>query len=109
MSSFVSYGFGDPAKLHSFPTRRSSDLDGEVVSGTERQAEVDVAVRVAGGVEIESTRLNSSHITISYAVFCLKKKKLERLPTTLKTERSSFQPRRAARRPCGSRIACGSR
>ena len=25
--------------------------------------------------EIESTRLNSSHITISYAVFCLKKKK----------------------------------
>src|SRR5437773_359395 len=25
----------------------------------------------------KSTRLNSSHITISYAVFCLKKKKLE--------------------------------
>ena len=25
--------------------------------------------------EIKSTRLNSSHITISYAVFCLKKKK----------------------------------
>src|SRR5437773_7699179 len=27
----------------------------------------------------KSTRLNSSHITISYAVFCLKKKKLARL------------------------------
>src|SRR5258707_11699595 len=32
---------------------------------------------VAGGVEVEdrkSTRLNSSHANISYAVFCLKKK-----------------------------------
>src|SRR5437773_8362522 len=28
----------------------------------------------------KSTRLNSSHITISYAVFCLKKKKEEALP-----------------------------
>src|SRR5437773_8980550 len=29
----------------------------------------------AGLVDRKSTRLNSSHITISYAVFCLKKKK----------------------------------
>src|SRR5437773_7655588 len=28
----------------------------------------------------KSTRLNSSHITISYAVFCLKKKKLKKQP-----------------------------
>src|SRR5437773_3756306 len=28
-----------------------------------------------GGRDRKSTRLNSSHITISYAVFCLKKKK----------------------------------
>src|SRR5437667_9995573 len=28
-----------------------------------------------GGQDRKSTRLNSSHITISYAVFCLKKKK----------------------------------
>src|SRR5437773_7627878 len=28
-----------------------------------------------GGGDRKSTRLNSSHITISYAVFCLKKKK----------------------------------
>src|SRR5437773_8733347 len=27
------------------------------------------------GIDRKSTRLNSSHITISYAVFCLKKKK----------------------------------
>src|SRR5437773_12358677 len=33
--------------------------------------------RQAAGSEVDrkSTRLNSSHITISYAVFCLKKKK----------------------------------
>ena len=29
-------------------------------------------------VDRKSTRLNSSHITISYAVFCLKKKKQQR-------------------------------
>src|SRR3712207_7607881 len=29
----------------------------------------------AGGVDRKSTRLNSSHANISYAVFCLKKKK----------------------------------
>src|SRR5688500_19655400 len=28
-----------------------------------------------GGVDRKSTRLNSSHLVISYAVFCLKKKK----------------------------------
>src|SRR5690625_5494221 len=28
-----------------------------------------------GGVDRKSTRLNSSHVAISYAVFCLKKKK----------------------------------
>src|SRR5256885_11341126 len=30
---------------------------------------------VHGGVDRKSTRLNSSHLVISYAVFCLKKKK----------------------------------
>src|SRR5207249_9493707 len=30
----------------------------------------------------KSTRLNSSHVSISYAVFCLKKKKQHRLPPT---------------------------
>src|SRR3712207_9393768 len=31
-----------------------------------------------GGADRKSTRLNSSHANISYAVFCLKKKKKER-------------------------------
>src|SRR5690625_5746801 len=30
---------------------------------------------VVAGVDRKSTRLNSSHVAISYAVFCLKKKK----------------------------------
>src|SRR5437773_8082719 len=33
------------------------------------------AVGMVSGIDRKSTRLNSSHITISYAVFCLKKKK----------------------------------
>src|SRR6266540_4020911 len=35
----------------------------------------------------KSTRLNSSHITISYAVFCLKKKKKNKIYTTLKKKK----------------------
>src|SRR5262245_65158895 len=40
-------------------------------------AKVLAAVGVAGGISVpdrKSTRLNSSHLGISYAVFCLKKK-----------------------------------
>src|SRR5574337_1337784 len=33
------------------------------------------------GIDRKSTRLNSSHHSISYAVFCLKKKKVERANT----------------------------
>src|SRR5215468_72305 len=38
------------------------------------------------GADRKSTRLNSSHITISYAVFCLKKKKNNSSPCRLKTD-----------------------
>src|SRR6201989_3729955 len=38
----------------------------------QRDAEIDDLLRS------ESTRLNSSHVEISYAVFCLKKKKREK-------------------------------
>src|SRR5262245_64357847 len=61
--------------LHSFPTRRSSDLD------TDKLAHVVVATDALANwdpntvLDRKSTRLNSSHLGISYAVFCLKKKK----------------------------------
>src|SRR5256885_9354066 len=36
-----------------------------------------LSLRFQVGVDRKSTRLNSSHLVISYAVFCLKKKKRE--------------------------------
>src|SRR5256885_5911860 len=41
----------------------------------------------------KSTRLNSSHLVISYAVFCLKKKKRPPAPIT-PTRRATLAPRR---------------
>src|SRR5690349_22542355 len=42
------------------------------------------AGRVRGRGDRKSTRLNSSHVEISYAVFCLKKKKKQTNKTGLK-------------------------
>src|SRR5207249_11710886 len=96
ISVFVFKCYGAPADLHSFPTRRSSDLtqDGPVrqprrrdraaaVQGRGRgrrgaaapEHRPDLRGRRAGRADRKSTRLNSSHVSISYAVFCLKKKK----------------------------------
>src|SRR5690606_40301912 len=36
--------------------------------------ENDILMSLTGNVDRKSTRLNSSHVKISYAVFCLKKK-----------------------------------
>src|SRR5260221_5099788 len=41
-----------------------------------------IAASFAGTTDRKSTRLNSSHTVISYAVFCLKKKKHERTDTS---------------------------
>src|SRR5437867_9871756 len=87
----------------SFPTRRSSDLFPSIVREVRWELDLrghkDVQIFVSGSVDEgsipalaeagadgfgvgtslskdrKSTRLNSSHRTISYAVFCLKKKK----------------------------------
>src|SRR5205814_8547131 len=70
-------------RLHSFPTRRSSDLSGEYhAASAEARHLTDRIDRYRAGVvtptqDRKSTRLNSSHLGISYAVFCLKKKKHE--------------------------------
>src|SRR5437868_14503305 len=85
--------------LHSFPTRRSSDLrlkvqksplaaspspprpqsgeDGSSMHPPTLTAAPTVvpALDVCDPIDRKSTRLNSSHVSISYAVFCLKKKK----------------------------------
>src|SRR5205807_6657082 len=91
--------------LPSFPTRRSSDLqvgvgpaaivcsltrdrDDHIVGSIKNLTDhplKNLRVRVGGKIgeftlrqetpDRKSTRLNSSHLVISYAVFCLKKKK----------------------------------
>src|SRR3712207_8223585 len=52
----------------------SDDVTVFAVSGTDLRFLQKVP---AGDVDRKSTRLNSSHANISYAVFCLKKKKNE--------------------------------
>src|SRR5690625_6927747 len=42
--------------------------------GIRATAGARAAIEAAGGSDRKSTRLNSSHVAISYAVFCLKKK-----------------------------------
>src|SRR5699024_11487156 len=99
---------GARPERHSFPTRRSSDLDEEQVGIVEHEGRAG-DLGVSGPDEVveesatdlmglhwgprwvyernvsvgpsayrrrdrKSTRLNSSHVSISYAVFCLKHK-----------------------------------
>src|SRR5690606_40867992 len=103
--SSSSYAYRQHPELHSFPTRRSSDLKtrsarkepaiaqiqrlrlGRSLSPTLETTGVTsgcspwllscLSSSISANLIIEdrkSTRLNSSHVKISYAVFCLKKK-----------------------------------
>src|SRR5437588_7497218 len=95
LTTLFAYGAADHPDLHSFPTRRSSDLRARAAGGRRDRAPDDRAgwplvrgharrrrlsfgrSRVLAPVRAadrKSTRLNSSHTVISYAVFCLKKK-----------------------------------
>src|SRR5437868_13248652 len=90
-----------PPRSTPFPTRRSSDLisNAEIAArlqipsealdkahvrvlsagvsartGAPMTAEAQEVLRLMNVPDRKSTRLNSSHVSISYAVFCLKKK-----------------------------------
>src|SRR5256885_12470579 len=56
------------AKNESGPTWTQAFLDGKI--GIQ-----PMGATALQGIDRKSTRLNSSHLVISYAVFCLKKKK----------------------------------
>src|SRR5699024_12135683 len=103
-SPLFSTSFGPRPELLSFPTRRSSDLpqvagaqrvpriDDVVLAEAHIEPGLRellhprhtatlrvgvhprLQVRVHQGVDRKSTRLNSSHVSISYAVFCLQQK-----------------------------------
>src|SRR3989442_8588688 len=47
--------------------------------------------RMPSSSDRKSTRLNSSHVRISYAVFCLKKKKLHPITLRRRLHASEFQ------------------
>src|SRR5437870_7558339 len=68
---------GSSRYLLSFPTRRSSDLRRRTGRGRSRPAFAPNCS--AQTPDRKSTRLNSSHVAIAYAVFCSKKKMSERL------------------------------
>src|SRR5699024_8949131 len=56
---------------------RDSQPQNNAVAIKPRRSELGVSAgRAVLGLDRKSTRLNSSHVSISYAVFCLKKKKL---------------------------------
>src|SRR5207248_9255362 len=93
-SHFIfSINIPQPPRPTLFPTRRSSDLspsstpwlsdgrhrsppdDGDAVANCMRDLRLLAPARLR---DRKSTRLNSSHRTISYAVFCLKKKKISK-------------------------------
>src|SRR2546422_6014321 len=56
-------------------TDRAGHLLGALTRGQRHGVGTAVRVRPVGDLDRKSTRLNSSHGYISYAVFCLKKKK----------------------------------
>src|SRR5437660_12100150 len=75
---FFFYCYGAPRDLHSFPTRRSSDLAlhyRQITRPVIRNPPIGDRAAGIDRLDRKSTRLNSSHVAISYAVFCLKKKK----------------------------------
>src|SRR5690606_41825053 len=107
VSSRCSYCYVYHLALHSFPTRRSSDLfegkqdlekrlpirlrawqnpdarfivmrdqdSGDCVVIKQGLVNICSSAGHPNALDRKSTRLNSSHVKISYAVFCLKKKK----------------------------------
>src|SRR5262245_64933922 len=57
---------------------RSLGTDGlAIIAALATVAGVVLMRRARGGLDRKSTRLNSSHLGISYAVFCLKKKTVD--------------------------------
>src|SRR5690349_24128505 len=96
--------YGDRRDLHSFPTRRSSDLRlSHILLGITQWRRRGAAGGVDCASDRKSTRLNSSHVESSYAVFCLKKKTpaaVLTMPDDPLLHQDAGRPLRSYRRPC---------
>src|SRR2546430_5406509 len=79
---------------------RSDDIRA-VSEYTSTNGQVFGVLPVYGNIDRKSTRLNSSHSQISYAVFCLKKKKLNTSAST-NTSTTLQHPSRRRLRACSA-------
>src|SRR3712207_7834165 len=67
---------GEPRLISPMASKvEHKDLIARLASSFEGGAPTQMNCAASGPVDRKSTRLNSSHANISYAVFCLKKKK----------------------------------
>src|SRR5207248_9072909 len=99
-SIFSFFFFNDPAtteiytlSLHdALRSHRKRGAHGRAAHGAFERIESEAFLHQRGARKRDrkSTRLNSSHRTISYAVFCLKKKKKKR-PKQLQRNRSTIK------------------
>src|SRR5436305_12039424 len=90
ISSFIFFFFNDTAtteiytlSLHDALPILSADSIPRPMRPSAARSFIDYPIEISGG-DRKSTRLNSSHVRISYAVFCLKKKKPTKTPCLAK-------------------------
>src|SRR5438067_5670274 len=80
-----------PPRSTLFPSRRSSDLLDLTFMSMPGPGHPAAKMGVRS-LDRKSTRLNSSHVSISYAVFCLKKKVILQQPDYLPSAPQPPQP-----------------
>src|SRR5438874_8217287 len=81
--------FRSEVEQHSVPAVRHRDLIADVAAEPAFAVQHRVGQVTVASQDRKSTRLNSSHVEISYAVFCLKKKKTTKKPIAKLTPRYS--------------------
>src|SRR2546421_5194413 len=85
----VEPSLGRPDSLEWFEYLDKSLFSLKILCGGFMKRNARLLLLVAVSLDRKSTRLNSSHDQISYAVFCLKKKKFEIRETALPRSRSA--------------------
>src|SRR5256885_8451199 len=75
-------------RRHGKMPRIDQDVVGEIKFFQQGDAAKKIRPKQESLIDRKSTRLNSSHLVISYAVFCLKKKKKSTISNCTHTPRS---------------------